>query len=146
MARKPNTTSGAGITAMATEFTSSLVLIIPNALKAEANRLMCALGQDVLPGNTFSVPLSASGEAPATHWGCRGVMLPSFSDMMETAKASGNPPGRAYAEFDLTIGQVKQVFEALIISDIPQGEMTGLEHFTTALAAAGLQRVVQDSI
>jgi hypothetical protein len=126
-----------------TEYTSSLVLIIPDSHKAEANRLMCALDQDVLPGNTFSVPLSADGTLPATHWGARGVMLPSFSDMMEAAKASGNPPGRAYADFDLTIGQVKQVFDNLVISDSPQGDMTGLEHFNAALAAAGLVRIVE---
>lgn len=126
-----------------TDYTSSLVLIIPDSHKAMANRLMCALGQDVLPGNTFAVPLSADGTAPASHWGARGVMLPTFTDMMNDAKASGSPPGQAYSDFDLTIGNVKQVFDAMIIHDIPQGDMTGLEHFNAALAESGLQRVAE---
>lgn len=47
----------------------SIVMIVPANLKDVANRLSCALGHDVLSGNTFSMPLSSDGSEPATHFG-----------------------------------------------------------------------------
>ncbi len=46
-------------------------IIIPNNRKNQFNRYM----QDLYGGDDwFSVPLSASGNLPATHWGCTGLM------------------------------------------------------------------------
>lgn len=56
----------------------SLTLIVPAAQRDAANRLACALGTDTLPGSSYNVPLSATGAAPATHYGCHAWASDGF--------------------------------------------------------------------
>lgn len=41
--------------------------------------------------NNFSVPLSDTGEEPATHWGCRAEVGPSFVEMVENPSPEDAP-------------------------------------------------------
>lgn len=58
---------------------TSAVLIIPDAYRAQAEAFGVANGWG--DGN-YSVGLSASGTAPATHWGCRADVGAGFVAMV----------------------------------------------------------------
>lgn len=60
---------------------TSAVLIIPDAYRAQAEAFGVANGWG--DGN-YSVGLSASGTAPATHWGCRADVGAGFVAMVAT--------------------------------------------------------------
>lgn len=64
----------------------SAVFIIPAAYRDAGNALGEAMGWG--PGN-YSVALSPTGQEPATHYGCRADVGPSFIALM------GNPPPEA---------------------------------------------------
>lgn len=118
----------------------SIVMIVPAALQDTANRLSCALGHDVLPGNTFSVPLSADGSEPATHYGCRTAAKQEFVDILTSAGA-GDLPEIEWADFGLTVEDIAPVLEALIV-DVRPAEQAG-GHFDEVLAANALMRLVE---
>ena len=125
-----------------TDWPFSIVLLIPAALQDRANRLSCALGYDELPGNTYSVPLSADGSEPATHYGCRSQAKQEFIDILEGAASGSLPDGLDLAAFDLTPTDVAPIMGALIWDARPADQMEG--HFDAVTAAHGLQRVVTD--
>ncbi len=119
-------------------WTLSIVMIIPAALQDTANRLSCALGHDVLPGNTFSVPLSADGSEPATHYGCRTAAKQEFVDIISSA-ADGDLPEIEWADFGLTVEDIAPVLAALIVDVRPADQASG--HFDAVAAGHGLVRV-----
>lgn len=51
-----------------------IALIIPDGQKANANAVWGIFDPDFGGANTFSVPLSASSTAPATHWGANSYL------------------------------------------------------------------------
>lgn len=122
-----------------TDWSYSLVMIVPASLQDAANRLACALGHDVLPGHTFSVPLSADGSEPATHFGCRTAAQQSFLDLLSGA-AEGALPDLPWADYGITEQDIADVLASLISDAQPASEMIG--HFDAALAANDLVRVV----
>lgn len=100
----------------------SLVLIIPAALRAEANALGAALGHGP---DSYSVALSADGLEPATHYGLNFVdPAPAFLDMIE----QGSPP----PDLDFSPGDFAAVMAGLIAE-------TG--DFASVTAACGLQPI-----
>lgn len=126
---------------MSTDWTLSIVMVVPAAQRDTANKLACALGHDVMPGRTFSVPLSSDGSEPATHYGCRTAAQQSFVDLL-TAAGQGELPDVSWADFELTAGDIPAVLAALVIDVRPAGQIYG--HFDAVLAAQGLARVVED--
>ncbi len=121
-----------------TDWTLSIVMIVPAALQDTANRLSCALGHDVLPGNTFSVPLSSDGSEPATHYGCRTAAKQEFVNIL-TSAGQGDLPDIEWADYGLTVEDVAPVLAALIVDVRPAGEASG--HFDEVAAANGLGRM-----
>lgn len=121
-----------------TGWTLSIVMIVPAELQDTANRLSCALGHDMLPGNTFSVPLSADGSEPATHFGCRTAAKQEFIDIL-TSAGQGDLPEIEWADFGLTIEEIAPVLAALIVDVRPAEQASG--HFDAVLAGNGLNRV-----
>lgn len=113
------------------DWTLSIVIIVPAGLREKANRLACALGHDVLPGNTFSVPLSDNGE-DVTHYGCRTAAKQEFVDIL-TAASEGELP----EDFEQPLEDVQEVISAMIFDVRPASDMIG--HFDDVLAANGLQ-------
>lgn len=119
-------------------WTLSIVMIVPAHLQEVANWLSCALGHDVLPGNTFSVPLSADGSEPATHFGCRTAAKQEFVGIL-TSAGQGDLPEIEWADFGLTIEDIATVLAGLIVDVRSASEVAG--HFDEVLVANGLALV-----
>lgn len=119
-------------------WTLSIVMIVPAALRETANRLACALGHDELPGSTYSVPLSADGADPATHYGCRTAAQPSFAAILAAA-GGGSLPEIDWAAYDLSEADIAAVLAGLIANVRPAQQADG--HFDDVLAAHGLMRI-----
>lgn len=98
------------MTGQNTGWTTSAVLIAPAAHRDAANALAQAMDWGA---GCYSVPLSASGEAPATHWGLRTGAAPAFADMIGAA-AQGALPEELAGTFEPA--QVAALIAALIIS------------------------------
>lgn len=116
----------------------SVVLICPAANREQANLLACALGHDVLPGNTFVAPLSATGEAPATHFGCRATAQQTFVDLFVGA-SQGVLPAIPWADYGLTEADVFALLPLLVFDARAASDATG--HYDAVIAAHGWQRV-----
>jgi hypothetical protein len=119
----------------------SVVLICPAANRDQANLLACALGHDVLPGNTFSAPLSATGEAPATHYGCRATAQQAFVDLFHGA-AQGQLPPIPWEDYGLTEADVFALLPLLTFDARPSTDASG--HYDEVIAGIGLARVVEE--
>ena len=59
---------------------TSCVIIVPDDKLAEANAFGASQGWG---DDNFTVPLSASGAAPATYWGCRADVGPGFIALLQ---------------------------------------------------------------
>lgn len=118
----------------------SIVMIVPAALQDTANRLSCALGHDVLPGNTFSVPLSSDGSEPATHYGCRTAAQQSFADLLTAAGGGTLPDDIVWGDFGLRTEDVPPLLASLIADVRSAGQADG--HFGDVLAANNLAVVI----
>lgn len=99
----------------------SCALIIPASYRAEMNSIGEAVGYGP---NSLSVPLSADGSEPATHYACHTWCNQVFLDML------ANPP----AEFSGS-----PALANLAVHYVQGGNPT--ETFSTALQNAGLVRV-----
>lgn len=106
----------------------SVALIIPAGLRAKANALGEAMGWG--PDN-YSVALSASGQKPASYYGCHAWTGDDFPAMIEGAAANGLP-----AEV-FPVEDLAEVLGALIVS--VRSDMAG--HFADVLTANGLRMV-----
>lgn len=104
----------------------NVVLIIPDAQVEEANALGVAMGWGV--GN-YSVPLSASGLAPASHWGLN-IEAPTdeFLAMLDGAAQGAAPEGLEFPPASF----------AAVLNNLAVWLYTP---FNEAAAAAGLRRV-----
>lgn len=97
---------------------TSAVLIVPADHLDEANQF----GEDLGYGpKNYSIPLSADGLQPATHWGCRAEVTQSFIDMVE------NPPPEAQPIIDVLIYDFQ--------------EKDGYTHFMEIIAANNLIKI-----
>ena len=67
---------------------TSAVLILPDAYRDAGNAFGVEKGWG---DNNFSVALSADGSEPATHWGCRADVGPSFVEMVENPDPESGP-------------------------------------------------------
>ncbi len=120
----------------------SAVIIVPAALQDVANRLSCALGYDELPGNTFSIGLSADGSGPATHYGCRTAAKLEFVAIMSGA-AGGDLPEIEWADYGVTAADIAEVLAAQILDVRDASE--ALDHFASVIADHGLHLVQIDA-
>jgi hypothetical protein len=107
-------------------YSVSLVMICPAAAMAQVNALGAALGHSE---NEFGVPLSPTGEEPATHYGLHTWATEETALAWTEAETVG----------ELTPEQTTAVRSMLIIS--PSEEMTGSDHFASVLVDNGLVRV-----
>jgi hypothetical protein len=103
----------------------STVLIIPAALREEGNAIAEAMGWG--PDN-YSVPLSATGQEPATHYGLHAYSNDQFKSWIEGTESL--PEGMEAAQ---------EVINALIYSF--SNEIVNADHFGAVLAANTLKLV-----
>ena len=104
-------------------YSNSIVLIVTASARADAEALGLQLGHS---GAEYTVPLSADGQSPATHYGLHSWGRNNFVEVMSA---------EAPHEVDATL--FKAVRAALIMSVRP----SSLNHFSEVLTAQGLQRV-----
>ena len=102
---------------------TSAVLILPDAYRAAGDAFGVAQGWG--DGN-FSVPLSATGLEPATHYGCRADVTEGFLAMM------ADPPPEAVPLL------------AVMVSSFADG-VQPYDHWTETLAENNLTRVEVDA-
>jgi hypothetical protein len=109
----------------------TVVMLVPAAIRESANQL--AAGLDHGPNN-FSVPLSATGAEPPTHFGSRAQAQQSFIDLL-TAVGQGELPiiqGMTPQEVGTVLMQLQ--------ADVNVG-VDGYAHFNQVIDAAGLKRM-----
>ena len=102
---------------------TSAVLILPDAYRAAGDAFGVVQGWG--DGN-FSVPLSASGTTPVTHYGCRADVTEGFLAMM------ADPPPEAVPLL------------AVMVSSFADG-VAPYDHWISTLAENGLMRVEADA-
>lgn len=109
-------------------------LVIPNGVKANGSTVFGVLDPDSGGAATFSVPLSADGQEPATYWGCRTLLESSTYTALTTMDTT---TFMAYVN-NLAItrgrGQVSGV-------SFKNSLQIGGPDFWTFIASLGLQRV-----
>ena len=110
--------------------THSTVLIIPAELHAEANALGEAMGWGP---NNYSVPLSATGAEPATHYGLHTWVEDSFLTLIEGVEQGAMPEGLT----GYTLEGIQAIVAALIVS--VRGDSAG--HFDEVCSAHNIQRI-----
>jgi hypothetical protein len=120
------------------DFPFSVVLICAASVQAKANLLACALGHDVLPGSTYSVPLSSGEPSSVTHYGCRTGAQQTFVDILLGA-STGTLPDIPWEDFGLTVEDVWTVLAGLMFDIRGAEELT--THFDAVLAENGLTRI-----
>lgn len=106
----------------------SATLIIPSALRAKASALGEAMGWG--PDN-YSVALSATGQEPASHYGCHAWASDDFPAMIANAATDGLP-SEVYPAADLS-----EVLAALNVT-IERSDKPG---FRAAITTQGLRMV-----
>ena len=98
------------------------VFILPAAMRDAGN----AFGEQMGWGNpSYSIPLSPTGAEPATHWGARADLPPSFFALMDAPPAEAQP-----------------LLDALILDVQDVGDPYG--HWSGVIAAQGLKMVQGD--
>lgn len=118
----------------------AVAAILPAADRPDGDRLSWALGYQPDPAqgfSTFSVPLSADGVEPATHYGFNAqATAPEFVALLQGAQGGQLPPVD-WAAYGLTAARVLDVVAAMEfeITDPASAPWPGL------LARAGVQRV-----
>ena len=119
----------------------SLALIIPAALKSHADLVSVALRHAPAGEETYSVARSASGNAPATHYGCHTRADEAFVAVIEAAIIGSPLPPAPWGAVGLKDDDVREVCGALLWRDRGLDEYGS--NFNAALTEAGLQRIVE---
>lgn len=105
---------------MTTLYTSHMVSVAPSAFVDAANALVEAQGWGPL---NYSVPLSATGSAPATHYGLAAHVQPSVAATIANAAAASQDVAAVIAH---------------VVVDIRDDEW-GRQHFERVIADLGLR-------
>lgn len=123
-------------------YTYSLVLCFTDADKPDGNRLAEAMGHCPKDSDAYTVPLSPTGEAPATHWLCHSWCVPAFAALLGGV-AQGQLPepeaGGTWEDYGLSYQRVGELMQAAIVSCIEGADP--VTHVAEVLDAVGLQRV-----
>ena len=116
----------------------SLVLITD--APAVGNLVSTALGHQPPGAETYTVPLSPAGAAPATHYGCHTWATEGFVDALGACVAQTALPPAPWGAVGLDETAVYAFCMDLIHSARDTDEP--LAHFNEVIAAHGLQKVV----
>ncbi|HEX2554262.1 MAG TPA: hypothetical protein VHL98_11200 [Microvirga sp.] len=128
-------------------FRHRLALILRADLQEAGNKIACALGYDVWPGKTYSVPLSEDGQEPATAFGCSTAAQQAFVDALLAAH-QGQWPDAPWEALGLTADDLDAVTGSLIMDAHlvqPGEDFDASAHFDAVAAAHGLKRIVPAS-
>lgn len=110
---------------------SQISLIIPASIKADADTLAQYMGWADPGAPSYTIPLSADGSEPATHWGLHIVNPPPvFLAMLDSAAEGEMPTELAEA------GYPEAAFLAIM-----GALLTGTDGFDATVASHDLTRV-----
>lgn len=117
----------------------SMTLILPAEHRDAGNAIAIALGHDVEPGYTYSVPLSATGVEPATHYGCRAWVQRGFALLVAMAQGTQPPEGTAPDLIAMAQSVAAQWSDtiAALIADVRETSEP-YQHWMDVLGAHGL--------
>ena len=115
----------------------SLVLI--TADPATGNLVSTALGHQDPGAATYILPLSANGQAPATHYGCHTWAADAFAGAIAACASQTALPPAPWAAVGLDEAAVYAFCGALIWDARDGGDAR--EHFKDVIAANGLQKI-----
>lgn len=116
-------------------------LIVPGAQRETADGLASAItgGDAVAEGRTYSVPLSATGAAPATHWGCCTAVDTVMLGRMQAALGAGMLTGVRFWRWDAAT--------CLLVSSSSSVPVIGSAWgWAASLVDAGLQVVMEEPL
>lgn len=115
---------------------NSLVMLLPAAQRQAGDDLSAAFGHADAGVSTFTVPLSASGQDPATHYGCHAWATDQFIAELDAAQAGTlTPLSPGVTAVDL------QSLVSIIVRSVKPVDYDPSAHFAEAVAAMGLQRI-----
>lgn len=113
-------------------YSHSLVLIVPAALKDAANAMGQAIGWT---GDNLTVALSASGNEPATHFGCH-----AWAQDIAVAWLTGTPiPESMGVDQSQVNGLLSQ-----IVASVDADGLQGREHFDAVVLSNNLKELSSD--
>lgn len=110
----------------------SCVLILPDAQTPTGNAVGEAMGWGP---NSYSVPLSADGSDPDTHYGLHAWVTEEFQALIETG---------AYPPQVESAGITQVVYDAMMAALISSFWADYMDHFATVCADNGLVVVASD--
>lgn len=121
----------------------AVAALLPTADRPDGDRLSWALGYQPDPAqgfSTFSVPLSATGAEPATHYGFNAqATAPEFVALLQGA-ASGQLPPVDWAAYGLTAARVLAVVAAMEFEVVD----TAAAPWPGLLARVGVERIIPE--
>jgi hypothetical protein len=123
-------------------WTYSLVFIVTDANKEDSNRLATAMDHCPIGSDEYTVPLSATGDGPPTHWLCHSFCIEAFAQMLGGIGQGTLPEpeaGGTWEDYGLTVERVWGLMGSAIVSCIEGADPQ--THVAEVISAAGLQRV-----
>ena len=127
----------------------STVIVCSASARLYGDMAAAVMGLDEPPGATFSVPLSATGLEPATHFGCHTWASENMVALLEASKLGSYPPGFDPAGIGFTQAEADEFFGSMVI--VAQSETVGKPaispstFFASVLTDNGLQRIETDT-
>jgi hypothetical protein len=119
----------------------SLVFIFADADKPDANKLAAAMGHCPPDADEYTVPLSATGENPPTHWLCHSFCVPEFAAMLAGIEQGALPTpeaGGAWEDYKLDEARVWELMKGAVVSCVEGADP--VTHVAEVLEANGLQK------
>lgn len=96
-----------------------------------ACRMAVAMGHADAVGDSFTIPLSADGSEPATHYGTCAYVVEYWQDIIDGTRA-GSPPEAPWELVGLTPELVTELLNRMIVATAPDGAPRALWEATLA--------------
>jgi len=124
----------------------SVVIVVTDANRTAANEALAAYYGDDPGSQNISVPLSASGQLPATHWGSHIWLDPARATAIKDWPSGTLPtPTQPWGNYGLDDASALAAGETFIVSIMAATDANlqtlPMTNFLATLAALGVQRI-----
>jgi hypothetical protein len=125
----------------------SVVVVVADANLADANSALAAYYGDDPGSQNISVPLSASGQAPATHWGSHIWLSPTrATDIKDWPSGVLPQPASEWENHGLDATSALAAGASFIVSVMAATDQNfqnlPVTNFMATISAMGLQRIM----